>query len=207
MNTLDCRSCLPGDVEEAVPLMHTSGPKAFDYVFCDRNGGQSDGFLKHAFVRKGSEFGFEQHLCLVLDEKLVAIGGARFADQNFGFTLNALGAISSYYSPLASLRTIGRGLKIEQVLKPPQKGVGIIYNLAVAPGHQSKGYGEQLIGHLLETIRARGMEQAALDVSAENPRAAALYERLGFKTITTYKGGLASRFGEVVDHIYMELEL
>lgn len=207
MNTLEVRPCEPGDVKVAVPIMHTSGPEAFDFVFCDRRQQQSFEFLESTFIRPRSEFGFNQHLCLILDGNIVAVGGTRFASQNLGFTFDGAASILSHYSPLAALRTIGRGLTIERTLKPPIKGVGIIYNLAVEREHQSKGYGEQLIGHLLEIIRAKGMKKAALDVSVENPRAQALYERLGFRQVSLHKGGPTSRFGKVVDHIYMELDL
>ena len=187
--------------------MKTSGPRAFDYVFSDRRQDQSDDFLRSTFQRPTSEFGFAQHTALILGGEVIGIGGTRFADQNFGHTMAALRAIASFYAPLAALRVIRRGLKIEAVLKPPTRGTGVIYNLAVRAGHQSKGYGELLIAELIDQIRARGMTKAALDVSVENPRAQALYERLGFEPVALHKGGLTSRFGEVVDHIYMEKPL
>lgn len=56
-----------------------------------------------------------------------------------------------------------------------------IAHLGVDPSMQSKGIGAKLVEYLMEQGRKAGKTQAALDVSVLNPRAQALYERLGFK--------------------------
>ena len=56
-----------------------------------------------------------------------------------------------------------RGLKIEQVFKPPKRQLGIIYLLGVAPEHRSKGIGRQLIQYSLAQIQQKGMDRAALN--------------------------------------------
>ncbi|MCP5016368.1 MAG: GNAT family N-acetyltransferase [Ketobacter sp.] len=83
----------------------------------------------------------------------------------------------------------------------------MLYHLGVSPEHQSKGIGQQLIAHLLEQVRVQNLQTAALDVAVTNPRAYALYERIGFNEKVTHSSKLTSPFGHVVDHIYMELTL
>ena len=204
MSKITLRPSQPDDVEQAVPLIYSSGPTAFNFVFSDRYPEESVDFLKSAFVWGVSEFGYRQHTVAVLDGDVVGIGGVRFADQNFRFTIEAVKAFFRFYSPLAAARTIRRGLQIEQVLKPPKKNVGIVYQIGVAPAHQSIGIGTQLIHNLLDQIQGKGMAKAALDVAVTNPRAQALYEDLGFSAVATHKGGLKSQFGHVGDHVYME---
>jgi ribosomal protein S18 acetylase RimI-like enzyme len=61
-----------------------------------------------------------------------------------------------------------------------RQGVGEIGSLAVRAELQSLGIGTFLIGVLEERIRAHGLSTAELSVEQNNPRARALYERLGY---------------------------
>ncbi|WP_308798803.1 GNAT family N-acetyltransferase [Streptomyces sp. UH6] len=60
-------------------------------------------------------------------------------------------------------------------------GVGTLWQLAVHPALQSCGVGTVLIEAAEQRIRARGLRQAELGVEDGNPRARALYERLGYR--------------------------
>lgn len=63
-------------------------------------------------------------------------------------------------------------------------GSGTLWQLAVHPALQSCGIGTILIAALEERIVARGMSRAELGVEHDNPRAKALYERLGYVAFT-----------------------
>ena len=207
--TLDItfRPCKPDDVDLAVPLIYSSGPAAFDYVFSDQKEGESLAFLRTAFVETSTAFSHRAHIAALLDGKVVGVGTMFLADQHFSFTVGAIKAFLRFYRPMGVLRTIRRGLNIEKVIQPPKKGIGIIAHLGVAPEHRSKGIGEKLIDHLVDQLREKNIETAALDVAVTNPRAYALYKRIGFLDSVTRKSDLNSRFGHVVDHIYMEMPI
>jgi ribosomal protein S18 acetylase RimI-like enzyme len=55
-----------------------------------------------------------------------------------------------------------------------------ITTVATMPGFESRGYATALVAALVERIRARN-EQPFLTVSIDNPRAIAIYRRLGFR--------------------------
>lgn len=57
---------------------------------------------------------------------------------------------------------------------------GTIHQLATLPALQSCGLGTLLIGAAEDRIRQRGLVRGELGVEHGNPRARALYERLGF---------------------------
>ncbi|MEV6107322.1 GNAT family N-acetyltransferase [Streptomyces sp. NPDC051940] len=57
---------------------------------------------------------------------------------------------------------------------------GTLWQLVVFPALRSLGLGTLLIGALEQRIRARGLHWAELGVESSNPRARALYERLGY---------------------------
>lgn len=59
-------------------------------------------------------------------------------------------------------------------------GAGTIYQAAVHPALQSCGIGRLLVAEGESRIRARGRAYAELGVEHDNPRARALYERLGY---------------------------
>jgi len=59
-------------------------------------------------------------------------------------------------------------------------GAGTLWQLAVHGALQSLGIGTLIIGAAEQRIRARGLDRAELAVEDSNPRARALYERLGY---------------------------
>lgn len=59
-------------------------------------------------------------------------------------------------------------------------GAGTLTQLTVHGALQSCGIGTILIRAAEQRIRARGLDQAELGVEESNPRARALYERLGY---------------------------
>ncbi|MET9495565.1 GNAT family N-acetyltransferase [Streptomyces sp. NPDC006552] len=59
-------------------------------------------------------------------------------------------------------------------------GVGTLWQLAVHPALQSCGIGTFLVEAAERRIRKRGLRRAELGVEENNPRARALYERLGY---------------------------
>ncbi|MFJ5739078.1 GNAT family N-acetyltransferase [Streptomyces microflavus] len=61
-----------------------------------------------------------------------------------------------------------------------KEGVGTLWQLAVHPVLQSCGIGTFLVEAAERRIRSRGLRQAELSVEESNPRARALYERLGY---------------------------
>lgn len=63
--------------------------------------------------------------------------------------------------------------------------VGEVYNLAVAPQAAGKGVGAHLLAAGLDHLRRAGCEQVLLWVDLANRRAVNLYERAGFKLVTT----------------------
>ncbi|MET9595172.1 GNAT family N-acetyltransferase [Streptomyces sp. NPDC006516] len=62
-----------------------------------------------------------------------------------------------------------------------KSGAGTLWQLAVHPALRSCGVGTVLIRAAEQRIKDRGLRQAELGVEDGNPRARALYERLGYR--------------------------
>ena len=196
------RPAVPEDVEAAVPLIYSSGPAAFDFVFSHGRPNGAQDFLSHAFRQGGGEFGWRNHVAGVAAGRVVAIGAGWDGRQSVAFTLAAARQIFGFFGPLKAWGVILRGLKVESVIRPAGAGEFYIGHLGVEPAMRSRGLGTQLMAHLLALASA--CPKAVLDVAAGNPRAQVLYERLGFVATATRASTLRSRYGSVDDHRRME---
>lgn len=202
------RSAQPDDVAAAVPLLYSSGPAAFDFVFAQKANGSArpvaaKDFLCSVFVDGAGEFGYRNHVVALSAGQVVGLGASFSGDTGLPFTLAAARQILSFYGPLRGWAVIRRGLQMEHIVQPPTGQLHYLAHLGVAPEHQSRGIGAQLITHLLEQGRQAGRQHTALDVAVTNPRAQALYERLGFKVT----GERRSSLPNVAHHRRLERRL
>lgn len=202
------RTALPTDAAAAVPLIYSSGPAAFDYVFSHARRGMPADFLRRAFVDGGGEFGYRTHTVAVDGDTVVGIGAGYSGTHALTFTLAAACQIVAQYGLPAGLGVIARGLAVERVVPPPvAKDLFYVGHLGIEPARRGLGIGRRLIDHLLEQGRRAGFARVALDVSCANPRAQALYESIGFRTIATHRSTLRNGYASVPDHRRMEMGL
>ena len=201
------RAATAADAAAAVPLIYSSGPAAFDYVFTVPGKTSAVEFLQRAFVDGAGEFGHRIHVVGIANDVPVAIGAAWSGASNLAFTLAATRQILGCYGLLAGPGVMARGLRVEGVIPPPPRSCCYVAHLGVLPELRGRGIGEALIGHLLADGKSRGWSFAALDVASTNPRAQALYERLGFVVTRERMSRLARAGSQVPSHRRMELGL
>jgi ribosomal protein S18 acetylase RimI-like enzyme len=65
----------------------------------------------------------------------------------------------------------------------------LLDGLVVAPEARGRGVGTRLLLAVADEARRRGHHEVRLDVVDENPRARALYERLGFRAVARHSTG------------------
>lgn len=178
--TLHFRPARSDDAEAAVPLIYSSGPAAFDYVFGGTPKGTAQDFLHKAFVSGAGQFGYRQHWVGEQDGRVVAVGTALSGEVNLRNMRVAAGQIMGFYGPLHCWKVLWSGLQMERIVLPPPKCTFYLAHLGVNRASTGQGIGTQLIDYLLQQGRDAGFSITALDVSAGNPLAQRLYERLGF---------------------------
>ena len=65
----------------------------------------------------------------------------------------------------------------------PVPGAGVLWQLVVHPLLQGLGLGTSLVAALEQRLDARGLAEARLSVEHDNPDAARLYRRLGYREL------------------------
>ena len=192
------------DADAVVPLIHSSGPAAFDYVFAVPGRSDAQAFLRRAFADGAGEFGWRNHVVGELEGTVVAVGAGFGGETALSFTMAAARQILAHYGPRHAPGVIARGLRVERVIPPPARGMHYLAHLGVTPALRGEGIGRALIDELVRQGVARGRHRMVLDVAVSNPRAQALYERLGFGVTGERASSLANKQGVVPGHRRME---
>lgn len=167
------------DARAAVALIYSSGAAAFDYVFAQPDA-DARAFLAVAFAEGSGEFGHRNHVVCESAGCVIAVGAGFGHADVASFTLAAARQIVRHYGWRAG-GPILRGLRTERVIQPPARGEFYLAHLGVAPAARGHGIGTQLVDWLLRRGQEQALHRACLDVAADNPRAEALYARLGFR--------------------------
>lgn len=63
-----------------------------------------------------------------------------------------------------------------------------VFWIGIDEPHRGRGYGSRTLGAIEEEARRQGIDRIGLNVFAHNPRAHALYLRLGFAPVATLMG-------------------
>ena len=194
------RKCKKEDVRHAVPLIYSSGPAAFDYVFQTSNKSATD-FLKFAFLKNQGEFSYKTHTAVIDNDKIIGIGASFGGESTFKFTLAAIFQIFQFYKWLA-FQVLYRGLQVEKIIQPPKKGEVAIAHLGVQSAYRGKGIGTKLVSYLLK--ENKNYSKAILDVTEINP-AIKLYKKLGFEIAAKNNSSLIRGDIKVPHHFRMKM--
>ncbi|MBD8899498.1 N-acetyltransferase [Rhodanobacter sp. DHG33] len=198
------RAATAQDAAAAVPLIHSSGPAAFDYVFAVPGRSTAQAFLHRAFADGAGEFGWRNHIVGELEGVVVAAGAGFGAETALAFTLAAARQILAHYGLRHAPGVIVRGLRVERVIPPPSRGMHYLAHLGVSPILRGQGIGKALIDELIRRGVQAGRNRMVLDVAVSNPRAQALYARQGFEVTGEQASALANAQGAVPGHRRME---
>jgi ribosomal protein S18 acetylase RimI-like enzyme len=200
---LSFREAAAADAADAVPLIYSSGPAAFDYVFDVGKSRSAPEFLRFAYLQGAGEFGWRNHRVAEIAGRVAAIGAAFDGRAVARFTIaNAL-QILRFYGPINAWGVMLRGLRTEAIIRPPPAQEYYLCHIGVREDLRGQGIGTHLMRKLLEGLEARQHRCATLDVAVTNPRAQLLYERLGFVVSALRKSALMNRRGRVPDHYRM----
>ena len=195
------RAASAHDAQVAAPLIYSSGPKAFEFIFSNDQPLACVDFLQDAFKGSKGLFSYRHHYVVESENKVVAVIG-HFTQASMASTqvFTAL-HILKYLGLFNGLRSMLRGLIFEnKLVKAPLKNCFYIAHVGVSADFRGQGIGERMIAFVQAKAEIQGFKKLALDVSVTNPRAQSLYERLNFKVMKE----TPSYRPELDHHRYME---
>lgn len=204
--TFHLRQARPEDALAVPPLIYSSGPEAFDFVFNlgDKLGPRE--FISRTFREETAEFGYGTHIVAESEGRIVAAGAAWSGGNNVAWTVHIARQIIAQYGMSAGGVMI-RGLRLERLVKPPTKTMQYIGHLGVDSSIQSQGIGTAMVERFVEEGRRQGKATAELDVAVNNPNAQRLYERLGFEVAEELESALSRKGTNVPNMRRMVLPL
>jgi ribosomal protein S18 acetylase RimI-like enzyme len=197
------RAASPADLVAAVPLIYSSGPEAFDYVFNIDDVRTAQAFLRFAYLKGGGEFGWRTHRVAEMEGQVVGAAAAFDGRAVLRFTIAGALQIVRFYGPIRAWGVMLRGLRTEAIVRPPRAHEYYLGHVGVREDLRGHGIGARFMRHLLGQADGDRHLYAALDVAVTNPRAQVLYERLGFVVEVLRPSKLQNRRGKVQDHYRM----
>ncbi|MCT8333803.1 GNAT family N-acetyltransferase [Leptospira sp. 85282-16] len=195
------RKANPDDVETIVPLIYSSGPKAWNFVFGEGKKTPYD-FLNSSYRIRGNTVSYTNHYVAETNGKVV---GSILSYTQPSFLVLTAGTalrILSVYKWNAP-KVMARGLKTESIIQPPKSGCLYLGHIAVLETERNKGIAKQMIEFMISNNQK--YKTISLDVSAENKPAIALYQKLGF-VIKDTRHPLGWE-GIIPSHHYMEKQI
>lgn len=115
-------------------------------------------------------------MCALRDSRLVGIAGF----HHDGLSLTGGLTMRRLRRRLGLLRALKAALLLGLMERAPRPGELLMDGIAVDPDHRGQGTGTGLLEALRDFARRNGYERIRLDVIDTNPRARALYRRMGF---------------------------
>jgi len=121
-----------------------------------------------------------QHTILALEADQV-LGVLGMHDGTTGFLEPTITIMNRHYGWSGIFRLLGLGLLSS---KHPKDSLHV-ESIAVSAAARGKGIGSQLLAHAEAHAINNGFRAMSLEVIGKNPRARALYERIGYQVIHT----------------------
>ena len=121
------------------------------------------------------------------DETGALLGMAGFQTKQGGLVHAGLTDVMRDYGPVGGL---WRGLVLSVLERKTQPGVFQMDGIFVEASARGQGVGTALLHAILAEAGERNMAQVQLDVIDTNPRARALYERVGFHPVSEESTGI-----------------
>lgn len=178
INDIEIRAAKHSEQGNVAELMYSSGADMYDYVYTTPT--------KHALDYIRYELptvrGMCSHKLLTVAEhngKVVATGTFYDRQQYKQMSNSATVNLLRFYG-IRVLPRILRALDSMKLMRPPKPDELYLANFGVAPELRGMGIGSKLLKHKIAQAQQQGYRIVSLDVSTKNPKAEALYDRLGF---------------------------
>lgn len=175
------RPAQASDQEAACPLIYSSAPEIFDYLFALKKPALD--FLQFGFIEGSGLFGYQNHIVAIIENTVAGIGAFYSGKEYFSLGLGNTKQIFKFFGPIKGMSVFKKCLQVQKLIPPPDKMTEYVADLGVTESFRGQGIGTALLKHQMEIAQSKKRRFYALDVAVNNPRAQKLYEKLGLKVI------------------------
>ena len=186
-------------------LLYSSAPELYDYMFA-RGKITAQDYIAHEFRSRHGFIAHTIHTVAIADGEIVGVGAFYARDQYPALQRGSAYEILRFYGFLGVASVLRHASHAGSIIRRPRPGSIYIANLGVRADKRGRGVGSALIEYETARARAAGFEKMTLDVADNNPRAEALYRRLGF-TFVKEKQFEGRKSSGVPNAKFMELSI
>jgi ribosomal protein S18 acetylase RimI-like enzyme len=179
---LEFRQANAEDAAACVDLVYSASPELFEHLFTTGKKSAKE-YLAHEFRHGGGFFGHRIHTVAVLHGEVVGVAAFYGRKAFKAMQKEALVNLFRFYGLLGMIPLAFRAWRTSSLVKMPRRGAVYIANVGVRPDMRGQGIGSALIRHGTARAKAEGFTEMSLDVASDNPKAEALYRRLGFSFV------------------------
>lgn len=184
---LSFRPASPGDAAFVAPLMYDIARRDFDPLFGGLvRGWSACNVVERFYVAPGGMFSWANTEIALSESVPVGFLTSYRSDSQQG-GVAWLVRIVLGLGPRAMLLLAWHSLIHKAVFPRHLPGSLYIAFAGVDPAYRSRGVGSAMLSRSIAVAHASGIRVVELDVDFDNPRALALYERLGFRVIRKYR--------------------
>jgi ribosomal protein S18 acetylase RimI-like enzyme len=187
------RKAQKDDIGNIAELIYSSGPDLYDFIYKTNNRAAIE-FIRYEFESGKGFCGYNNVTLAIQNEKIVATGC--FFDGLIAGKLTAGTMVNmfKFYGILQIWEVLFRTKHITSVIKNPKKNELYLSNFGVLPEMRGQGIGKKILDTMIEEAKQLNYNFFSLDVADTNPRAEALYKKMGldvvkFKTFSGKRKG------------------
>jgi ribosomal protein S18 acetylase RimI-like enzyme len=179
---MDIRPARPGDRGDIAGLMYSAGPELYEFLYRTARVDPRQ-FIAAEFASGRGFCGWRNVTVAVVAGEVVATGCFYSGRDQGALTRGSVWNALRFYRLAEALPMLLRAGHVDSVITHPARDELYLANFGVAPSQRGRGIGEAMVQAQLATARARGFRTFSLDVAVTNPRAEALYRRLGLQVV------------------------
>jgi len=172
--SITIRTANKDDTGPIAETIYSAGPDVYDYLYGDK----AVDFISFEFL-SGKGFAGYNNVTVAVENNEVVATGCFYGLDNFETLIHGTVDNTLQFFDKEANQVLKRLATTAEVVKPPAIDEVYLSNFGVVASMQGQGIGSQLIEYELSQAKQEGLNVFGLDVSANNPRAQALYERLG----------------------------
>ncbi|MBL4795445.1 MAG: GNAT family N-acetyltransferase [Pseudomonadales bacterium] len=183
---VEIRNAKPNDKGDIAELIYSSGKELYDYIYETENNSAID-YIRFEY-ESGDGFCGYKNVTLAVDGTRVLGTGCFYGGQHYNrLMIGSLKNMFRFFGPIKAWRVLRRSSRVGSVMKVPKKGELYLSNFGVIPESRGKGVGSKMISNKMIIAKDKNYRVFALDVADNNPKAEALYSRLGLEVVEVKK--------------------